>query len=84
MAIVVHGAGGDLTVSGPVFCGNWFEADVGCVMLGGRGVGVYWEGLWPAGCNDVEYGGDRGAVEGLEYSMKMSFCSRRGGYAGAS
>ena len=35
MAIVVHGAGGDLTVSGPVFFGNWFEADVGCMVLGG-------------------------------------------------
>ncbi len=78
VAIVVHGAGGDLTVSGPVVCGNWFEADVGCVMLGGRGVGVYWEGLWPAGCNDVEYGGDRGAVEGLEYFDEDEFLFEEG------
>jgi hypothetical protein len=77
VAIVVHGTGGDLTVSGPVFCGNLFEADVGRVMLGGRGVGVYWEGLWPAGCND-EYGGDCGAVEGLEYFDEDEFLFEEG------
>ena len=43
------------------------------MILGGRGVGVYWEGLWPAGCNDVEYGGDRGAVEGLKYFNEDEF-----------
>ena len=82
VAVVVHGAGGDLTVSGPVCCGDGFEADVGCVMLGRRGVGVYWEGVWPAGCNNVEYGGDRGAVEGLEYFDEDEFFVEEGSVCG--
>ncbi len=82
VAIVVYGAGGDLTVSGPVFFGNWFEADVSCMVLGGGGFGVYWEGVWLAGCDDVEYGGDRGAVGGLEYFGEDEFLFEEGWICG--
>ena len=66
MAVVVHGEGEDLTVSGPICCGDGFDANGGCVMVSRRGVGVKWNGVWPAGCDNIEKGGDRGAVEGLE------------------
>ncbi len=52
--------------------------NVGCVMLGRRGVGVYWEGVWPAGCNNIEDYGDCGAVEGLEYFDEDEFLVKEG------
>ena len=66
VAVVVHGAGGDLTVAGPVICGDGFEADGRCLMGSRRGVGVKWEVVWPAGCDNIEKGGDCGAVKGLK------------------
>ena len=66
VAFVVHGAGGDLIVSGPVCCGDGFEEDGGCLMVSRKGVSVKWKGVWPAGCDNIEKGGDCGAVEGLE------------------
>ncbi len=56
------------------------------MMLGRRGVGVYWEGVWPAGCNNIENYGDRGAVEGLEYfdeDRMVLECRDEGGPCGS-
>ncbi len=43
------------------------------MMFGRRGVEVYWEGVWPAGCNNIDKGGNSGAVEGLEYFDEDEF-----------
>ena len=51
-------------------------------MLGRRGVGVYWEGVWQAGCNNIEYCGDCGAVEGLEYFDEDEFLVEEGWVCG--
>ena len=69
----MHGAGGDLTVAGPVICGDGFEADGRCLMGSRRGVGVKWEGVWPAGCDNIEKGGDCGALKGLKEFNKDEF-----------
>jgi hypothetical protein len=66
VAVVVHGAGGDLTVVGPVICGDGFKADGRCLMGSRRGGGVKREGVWRAGCDNIEKGGDCGAVKGLK------------------
>ena len=66
VAVVVHGAGGDLTVVGPVICGDRFKADGRCLMGSRRGGGVKREGVWRAGCDNIEKGGDCGAVKGLK------------------
>ena len=36
------------------------------MLLIRRRVSMKLEGVWPAGCDNIEKGGDRGAVEGLE------------------
>ncbi len=66
VAVVVHGAGGDLTVAGPFICRDGFEADRRCLMGSRRGDGVKWEGVWPAGSDNIEKGGDCGAVKVLK------------------
>jgi hypothetical protein len=52
------------------------------MMFGRRGVGVYWEGVWPAGCNNIDKGGDSGAVEGLEYFDEDEFLVEEGWICG--
>jgi hypothetical protein len=81
-AVLVHGAGGYLTVSGPVCCGDGFETDVSWVVFGRRGVGVYWKGVWPAGCDSIDKGGVSGAVEGLEYLDEDEFLIEEGWVCG--
>ena len=39
---------------------------------------MYWEGVWPAGCNNIEDCGDRGVVEGLEYFDEDEFLVEEG------
>ncbi len=63
MAFVVHGAGGDLIVSGPVCCGDGFEADGGCLLVSRKGVSVKWKGVWPAGCDNIVLGACWGTEE---------------------
>ncbi len=73
VAVVVHGAGGDLTVAGPVICWDGFETDGRCLMRSRRGGGVKREGVWPAGCDNIEKGGDCGALKGLKEFNKDEF-----------
>jgi hypothetical protein len=47
-----------------------------------RGVGVYCEGVWPAGCNKIDKGGNSGAVKGLEYLDGDEFLVEEGGVCG--
>ena len=48
------------------------------MMFGRRCVGVYWVGVWPAGCNNIDKGGYSGAVEGLEYFDEDEFLIEEG------
>jgi hypothetical protein len=73
VAVVVHGAGGDLTVAGPVICWDGFETDGRCLTRSRRGGGVKREGVWPAGCDNIEKGGDCGALKGLKEFNKDEF-----------
>ncbi len=43
------------------------------MLLIRRGVSMKREGVWPAGCDNVEKGGEHGMVEGLEDFDKDKF-----------
>jgi hypothetical protein len=52
------------------------------MMFGRRYVGVYWVGVWPAGCDNIDKGGTSGAVEGLEYFDEDDFLVEEGWVCG--
>ncbi len=54
MFVVVHGAGRDLTVAGPVCCRDCFETDHRGLLLSRREGGVEEERVWPGCCDHVE------------------------------
>jgi hypothetical protein len=54
VSIVVHGAGRDLTVAGPVCCRDCFETDHRGVLLSKREGGVEGGRVRPVCCDHVE------------------------------
>ncbi len=63
MSIVVHGAGRDLTVAGPVCCRDCFETDHRGMLLSRREGGVEGGKVWPVCFDHVEENSKRNLGE---------------------
>ncbi len=65
MSVVVHGAGRNLTVAGPVHCWDCFEADCRGVLLSRRDSVVEGKRVWPVCCDHIEENSKHNLGEGF-------------------
>ncbi len=84
MSIVVHGAGRDLTVAGPVYCRDCFETDHRGVLLSRREGGVEGEESGQFVVIMLRRTVSATWGSGLVSSIKISFWSIRRGWVGES